>query len=62
MKDIGQCFILGFILDLYGFKGSMLKWCSLHTLNLGPMVWSCAGAIEMLLAKERVHPTNMIQP
>ena len=44
---------LGYLLDLPGFSPRFLRWCSLHTLNLGAMVWIGAGALEMLMAKAR---------
>lgn len=30
----------------------MLRWCSLHCLNLGVDLWAGAGAIEMLLSQD----------
>ena len=45
--------IPGYLLDLPGFSPRFLRWCSLHTVNLGAMVWIGAGALEMLMTKAR---------
>ena len=37
------------MLAIMGFESSMLRWCSLHSLNLGPIIWACGGAFELLL-------------
>ena len=39
----------GHMLSLIGFHVCMLRWCSLHQLNLGPLVWSCGACLELLL-------------
>ena len=39
--------LAGHVVNLFGFHVTMIRWCSLHTLNLGPMVWSAGGALEL---------------
>ena len=29
----------------------MLRWCSLHTVNLGIMLWAGAGRLDLLMSK-----------
>ena len=41
----------GWLLHLMGFNVGMIRWCSLHTLNLGPLIWACGGALELLMEK-----------
>ena len=38
----------GCVEHLAKFDVAMLRWCSLHTLNLGPMVWASAAALILL--------------
>ena len=33
----------GWVIEILGFNHHMIRWCSLHTLNLGPVIWSLAA-------------------
>ena len=37
------------MLRMMGFDNCMMRWCSLHSLNLGPLVWACGACLELLL-------------
>ena len=39
------------MLDVVGFHPHMIRWCSLHTVNLGPLIWTAAGAMVILMEK-----------
>ena len=40
------------LLNLVNFDKSMLKWCSLHTVNLGMAQWVAASTILELMAMD----------
>ena len=42
---------LGYATEIHGFNSHMIRWCSLHTFNLGAMVWASAGALDTLVTK-----------
>ena len=43
--------IRGVLLHLVGVSILMLRWCSLHTLNLGPLIWTGAAVLQHLCEK-----------
>ena len=44
----------GSLLRVRGFDHNMVKWCSLHTINLGIASWACGSAIFELLKYEEL--------
>ena len=52
----------GFILDLQGFAPTMLRWCSLHSINLGVLIFACGGCFELLLREASLVMFGMCFP
>lgn len=50
----------GPLLTLQGFHPSMLKWCSMHTLNLGLLFVANAAALKLACSYCRVHQLMLI--
>lgn len=50
--------LLGHLCNVIGFSHRMLRWCSLHCLNLGVDLWAGASAFEMLLADQDLAVQN----
>ena len=50
---------LGYATEVHGFHAHMIRWCSLHTFNLGAMVWASAGAFDILVTKARDSTCNL---
>ncbi|CAE7252570.1 unnamed protein product, partial [Symbiodinium sp. KB8] len=46
----------GSLVKLRGFDHNYIKWCTLHTLNLGVACWAVASALLELLKLEDVWP------
>ena len=44
----------GSLLRVRGFDHNMVKWCTLHTINLGIASWACGSAIFELLKYEEL--------
>lgn len=44
--------IRGHLLKVHGFHHSIIKFCTLHTLNLGLCLWTAGSAILELLKLE----------
>ena len=42
----------GHMIHILGFHPDQLRWCSLHSLNLGPLLWAGAAAFEMLMQRD----------
>ena len=55
------CAPTGSLLCVRGFDQNMVKWCSLHTVNLGISCWACASAIFELL-KHQDHTCKILFP
>ena len=47
-----RCSLLGWILSISAFHVTMVRWCSLHQLNLGPLVWACGACLELLCKQD----------
>ena len=50
-RSQSQCLHAGVIPEILGWRPTMLRWCSLHTVNLGIMLWAGAGCIDLLMSK-----------
>lgn len=50
----------GPLLTLQGFHPSMLKWCCMHTLNLGLLFVANAAALKLACSYCRVHQLMLI--
>ena len=46
------CSLKGGLLKVHGFDPACLKWCTLHTLNLGIVAWAAASVLLELFAIE----------
>lgn len=64
LKYQSQCLHAGVIPEILGWNPSMLRWCSLHTVNLGIMLWAGAGCIDILMSKAHFqsHARRTPQP
>ena len=58
-KGVGCFGDLGYATEVHGFHAHMIRWCSLHTFNLGAMVWAAAGAFDILVTKARDSTCNL---
>ena len=45
----------GNLSKVIGFHHGMLRWCSLHILNLGIDLWAGASCMEMLLEQDIIN-------
>ena len=50
-RSQSQCLLQGVIPEILGWRPTMLRWCSLHTVNLGIMLWAGAGCLDLLMSK-----------